>query len=48
MGGHLRWCEQPQALLALCHELDRWYRVPDQADLRLYVPHDQFLNETQG
>lgn len=37
MGGHVRWCEQPQALLALCHELDRWYRMPYQANLRLYV-----------
>jgi hypothetical protein len=46
MGGHVRWCEQPQAFLALCHELDRWHCMPDQADLCLYVFHNQSLNET--
>jgi len=46
MGGHLRRCEQPQAFLALCHELDRWHRMPDQADLRLYVLRNIWLKQT--
>lgn len=46
MGGHLRWCEQPQAFLALCHEPDCWHRMLDQADIRLYVLQEYLLMET--
>ena len=41
----MRWREQPQAFPALRNELDCWHRMPDQANLRLYVSRDYVLQD---